>query len=134
MLAGGALVVLLVTGLYQFYTVVPQAVQDEMTEFRFGTIFITKMTLFVVLLALIAAHAAWLGPRIQRALDAAGDATGGATADSAPPAPPLPVEPPPPLRRGRPSPDATIAKALGWGLTSILILKSGGLRSCSVTL
>lgn len=82
MLAGGALVVLLVTGLYQFYTVVPQAVQDEMTEFRFGTIFMTKMTLFVVLLALIAAHAAWLGPRIQRALDAAGDATGGATADS----------------------------------------------------
>ena len=59
-----------------------QAVQDEMTEFRFGTIFITKMTLFVVLLALTAAHAAWLGPRIQRELDAAGDATGGATADS----------------------------------------------------
>ncbi len=78
MLAAGALLVLLATGLYQFYEVVPQHVQDEMTEFRFGTIFITKMTLLVLLLGLIAAHAAWLGPRIQRALDAAGGAGGSA--------------------------------------------------------
>ncbi len=70
MLAGIALLVLLTTGLYQFYEMVPQPVQDEMNEFRFGMIFMTKMTLFVVLLVLIAAHAAWIGPRIQRALDA----------------------------------------------------------------
>lgn len=71
MLAGVALVVLLTTGLYQFYSVVPEAVQEEMTEFRFGMIFMAKMTVFVALLALIVAHAAWLGPRIQRELDAA---------------------------------------------------------------
>jgi uncharacterized membrane protein len=71
MLAGAALVVLLATGLYQFYSVVPEAVQEEMAEFRFGMIFMTKMTVFVALLALIVAHAAWLGPRIQRELDAA---------------------------------------------------------------
>ena len=70
MLAGIALLVLLTTGLYQFYEMVPQHVQDDMNEFHFGMIFMTKMTLFVVLLALIAAHAAWIGPRIQRALDA----------------------------------------------------------------
>jgi putative copper export protein len=80
MLAGGALLVLLATGLYQFYTVVPEPQREAMTEFRFGMIFMTKMTLFVVLLALIAAHVAWLAPRIQRALDAAGDTTGDAAA------------------------------------------------------
>ena len=73
MLAGVALVVLLATGLYQFYSVVPEAVQEEMTEFRFGMIFMAKMTVFVALLALIVVHVAWLGPRIQRELDAATD-------------------------------------------------------------
>ncbi len=80
MLAGVALVVLLVTGLYQFYEVVPEAVQEQMAEFRFGMIFISKMTVFVALIALIALHAAWLGPRIQRALDAAGDSPADAEA------------------------------------------------------
>jgi uncharacterized membrane protein len=76
MLAGVALVVLLTTGLYQFYSVVPEAVQEEMTEFRFGMTFMAKMTVFVALLALIVAHAAWLGPRIQRELDTASSADG----------------------------------------------------------
>ncbi len=80
MLAGVALVVLLATGLYQFYEVVPEAVQDEMTDFRFGMIFISKMTLFTLLIGLIVAHAAWLGPRIQRELDAVGAAGGDAEA------------------------------------------------------
>ncbi|MDA0257053.1 MAG: CopD family protein [Chloroflexi bacterium] len=82
MLAGVALLTLLVTGLYQFYEVVPQAVQDEMNEFRFGMIFITKMTLLVVLVALIVAHAMWLGPRIQRAVDEVRDASSDAGDES----------------------------------------------------
>ncbi len=77
MIAGVSLVALTITGLYQFYEVVPVAVQEEMADFRFGPLFMAKMTLFLVLIALIALHAAWLGPRIQRALDAAGTTGGG---------------------------------------------------------
>jgi len=73
--AGVALMVLLTTGLYQFYERVPEPIQEEMTDYRFGRIFMTKMTLFTLLLALIVAHAAWLGPRIQRAMEAV-DASG----------------------------------------------------------
>jgi uncharacterized membrane protein len=51
-----ALVVLLVTGLYQFYTVTPDVVSDDMTSYRFGWLFITKMTLFTVVLVLVALH------------------------------------------------------------------------------
>ncbi|MYH41571.1 MAG: hypothetical protein F4150_07415 [Chloroflexi bacterium] len=76
MIAGVSLVALLVTGLYQFYEVVPVAVQEEMNDFRFGPLFMAKMTLFLVLIALIAVHAAWLGPRIQAALDAGTAAEG----------------------------------------------------------
>ncbi len=77
MIAGVSLIALLVTGLYQFYGVVPVAVQEEMNSFRFGPLFMAKMTLFLALVALIALHAAWLGPRIQRALEAA-ETAGGA--------------------------------------------------------
>jgi uncharacterized membrane protein len=70
-LAAVALIVLLATGLYQFYERVPEPIQEEMTDYRFGRIFMAKMTLFTLLLALIVAHAAWLGPRIQRAMEAA---------------------------------------------------------------
>ena len=76
MMAGVSLVALTATGLYQFYAVVPVAVQEEMNSFRFGPLFMAKMTLFLALIALIALHAAWLGPRIQRALEA-GPAGGG---------------------------------------------------------
>lgn len=76
MIAGVSLVALVVTGLYQFYTVVPESVQEEMTAFRFGAIFMAKMTLLLVLVVLIAVHAAVLGPRIQRALETDG-AEGG---------------------------------------------------------
>ena len=78
MIAGVSLVALLLTGLYQFYEVVPVVVQEGMNDFRFGPLFMAKMTLFLALLALIAMHAAWLGPRIQAALDRAG--TDGAAA------------------------------------------------------
>ncbi len=63
-----ALVGLLTTGLFQFYTdaIVPPQIQDEMNDFRWGGIFMLKMTLFLVLIAMIAFHAAVLAQRIAR--------------------------------------------------------------------
>ena len=68
--AAVSLVGLLVTGLYQFYSLVPDAIQEEMLDFRFGLIFVVKMTNFVLLVGLIAAHAMYFGPRIRRASEA----------------------------------------------------------------
>ena len=59
-----ALVGLLLTGLYQFYNVTPDVVTDDITAFRFGTIFMIKMTLFLVLIAMIAFHGAVLARRM----------------------------------------------------------------------
>lgn len=59
-----ALVGLLVTGLYQFYNVTPDSVTDDMTAYRFGIIFMIKMTLFVLLIAMIAFHGAVLARRM----------------------------------------------------------------------
>ena len=69
MLAGISLLGLLVTGLYQFYNdeVVPPGVRENMMDFRWGLVFSTKMTLFVVLVALIAVHGAYFGRRIRAA-------------------------------------------------------------------
>ena len=69
-IAGVSLVGLLVTGLYQFYSLVPDAIQEDMLDFRFGLIFMVKMTGFVLLVALIALHAMYFGPRIRRASEA----------------------------------------------------------------
>ncbi len=69
MMAGLALVISLVTGLYQFYNVTPDSVTEDMTSFRFGWIFITKMTLFTVFVGLVAFHAV-IGRRIGRLADA----------------------------------------------------------------
>lgn len=73
-IAGFALLTSLVTGLYQFYSVTPDPVSDDMTSYRFGWIFITKMTLFTIFIAMIAFHAV-VGRRIGRLADAvaAGD-------------------------------------------------------------
>lgn len=73
-IAGTALVISLVTGLYQFYNVTPDAVSEDMSSYRFGWIFIAKMTLFTVFIALVAFHAV-IGRRIGRLADAviAGD-------------------------------------------------------------
>ena len=72
-----ALVGLLVTGLFQFYSgdVVPEFVRDDMMDYRWGLIFSTKMTLLLVLIALIAVHTIVFGRRIREASDAvvAGD-------------------------------------------------------------
>lgn len=70
-LTGLALVALLVTGLYQFYSVVPEPVRESMNDYRFGPVFMIKMTAVVVLVALIGVHAMYFGPRIARASDAA---------------------------------------------------------------
>ena len=63
---------LVVTGLIQFYSdeLLPPAVRDEMMDFRFGPIFVTKMTLLVVLVAMIAVHGAVFGRRIRRISEA----------------------------------------------------------------
>ncbi|MBM4415019.1 MAG: hypothetical protein FJ035_01855 [Chloroflexi bacterium] len=67
-----AVVGLVVTGLYQFYNeaIVPQPVQDSMLDYRWGVIFMTKMTLLVVLVALIAVHGAVFGRRVREASEA----------------------------------------------------------------
>lgn len=69
-LAGGALVVLLVTGLYQFYSVVPEFVRNDMTSYRFGLIFTLKMASFALLVVLILAHALIFSRRVARLSDA----------------------------------------------------------------
>jgi len=61
-----ALVLLVATGLFQFYQddVVPPDVRENMVDYRFGLIFMTKMTLLVVLVGMIAFHAAVLARRM----------------------------------------------------------------------
>ena len=73
-IAGIALVISLVTGLYQFYSVTPEFVNEDISSYRFGWIFIIKMTLFTIFIALVAFHAV-IGRRIGRLADAviAGD-------------------------------------------------------------
>ena len=78
-MAGGAMVVSLVTGLYQFYSVTPEQVSDDMTSFRFGWIFMTKMTLFLLFVALVGFHAV-VGRRIGRLADAVVAGNGDARA------------------------------------------------------
>lgn len=70
MLAGVSILVLLATGLYQFYSVTPAPIQDDMMSYRFGQIFITKMTLFTALIGLIMVHAMVFARRIRRLSDA----------------------------------------------------------------
>lgn len=63
-----ALVGLLITGLIQFYdeAVVPPSIQESMNDYRWGQIFMWKMTLFLVLIGMIAFHAMVLAKRIGR--------------------------------------------------------------------
>ena len=69
-LSAAALVLLLVTGLYQFYSVVPTAVSDDMMSYRFGMLFMTKMTLFVIVVALVGVHIV-VGKRVGQLTEAA---------------------------------------------------------------
>ena len=63
-----ALVGLVATGLFQFYddAVVPPSIQESMNDYRWGQIFMLKMTLVVVLVGMIAFHGAVLARRIGR--------------------------------------------------------------------
>ncbi len=72
-----ALVVLLITGLYQYFSIVPEHIRDNPQGYRFGTIFIAKMGGFATILVLIAVHVFLFGRRIARLSDAviAGDET-----------------------------------------------------------
>lgn len=70
-----ALVILLVTGLYQLFSIVPESIRSNMGDYRFGVAFMAKIALAVLLVAGIAVHAMYYGPRIARLADevAAGD-------------------------------------------------------------
>ena len=88
MIVGISLVGLLLTGLAQFYTdvFVPPDIRESMADFHFGRVFVTKMTLFVVLLGLIATHGAIFGRRIAAISDAvqAGEMDAGEAGAGAP--------------------------------------------------
>lgn len=63
-----ALVGLVITGLTQFFDqeVVPPQIRESMNNYRWGQIFMWKMTMFVVLIGMIGFHAAVLARRIGR--------------------------------------------------------------------
>lgn len=69
MLAGISLVLLLVTGLYQFYAGVPDDVRENLNDYRFGTIFSLKMLMFVIFIVLLVLHTVVIGRRIRRLSD-----------------------------------------------------------------
>ena len=71
-IVGVSLTGLLLTGLAMFYTdiYVPPDVRENIMDFHFGRVFVTKMTLFVVLVAMIAVHGVVFGRRIARISDA----------------------------------------------------------------
>jgi uncharacterized membrane protein len=70
MLAGTAIVVLLATGLYQFYSTVPENVRDDIMAYRWGMVFSVKMAAFTLLVVLIFVHAFVFSRRIARLSDA----------------------------------------------------------------
>lgn len=69
MLAGLSLVLLLVTGLYQFYSAVPDEVRENLTDYRFGTLFSVKMLFFLIFIALLVLHTVVIGRRVRRLSD-----------------------------------------------------------------
>ena len=69
MLAGISLVTLLVTGLFQYYTTVPESVRAAPEDYLFGTIFSLKMLMFTILLILIYIHMFRYGRRITALSD-----------------------------------------------------------------
>ncbi len=70
-----ALVLLLVTGLYQYYSIVPDSIRQDPEGYRFGAIFATKMGAFTTIIVLIGVHVGVFARRIARLSDAviAGD-------------------------------------------------------------
>ena len=79
LMVGVSLVGLVLTGLFQFYSddLVPPDVRKNMFDFRFGPVFVAKMTLLVVLVVMIGLHGAYFGRRVARLSDEAGEAEPG---------------------------------------------------------
>ncbi len=75
-MTGVALAVLVATGFYQLFSVVPEPVRENMTDFRFGAVFMVKMAVFVLLVILIGVHGMYYGPRIARASAAVAESDG----------------------------------------------------------
>ena len=67
-IAAFALLILLLTGLYQFYFIVPDTVSSDMATYNFGRIFMLKMTLFIVVLGPVVLHII-LGKKIGKLVD-----------------------------------------------------------------
>ena len=72
-MTGVSLAVLVATGFYQLFSVVPEPVRENMSEFRFGVVFMAKMAVFILLVILIGMHGMYYGPRIARASEAAAE-------------------------------------------------------------
>lgn len=70
MIAGIALVLLVVTGIYQYFAMVPADIRAHLTTTRWGTIFMFKMGLLGIFLALLAYHVFAIAPRIGRLSEA----------------------------------------------------------------
>ncbi|TAJ18905.1 MAG: hypothetical protein EPO65_08040 [Dehalococcoidia bacterium] len=70
-----AIVVLLVTGLYQYYAIIPAEIRDHPQDYRFGMLFAAKMGGFTLILVLIGLHVVLFARKIARLSDAvlAGD-------------------------------------------------------------
>lgn len=68
MLATFAIVVLVITGVYQYATIVPKGVRDSSTS-RFGLIFSIKMMMFFLVMVMIGVHTRLYGRRIARLSD-----------------------------------------------------------------
>ncbi len=64
MIAGIAIVLLVVTGIYQYMSMVPADIRGNLSSYRFGTIFMLKMALFAAFLALLFYHVFFVARRI----------------------------------------------------------------------
>lgn len=76
MLAGISIVVLLVTGLYQYFTLAPAEIRENLMDYRYGMIFTWKMLSFSILVVLVLVHAFVFSRRINRLSDAVIEGTG----------------------------------------------------------
>lgn len=76
-IASVAIVGLVVTGVYQYMSIVPSAIRSDLAHFRFGYLFMTKMVMFALFLALLALHAGRTARRVTRMSEAVerGEAT-----------------------------------------------------------
>jgi uncharacterized membrane protein len=70
-----SLVVLLITGLYQYFSMVPEAIREDPQGYRFGSIFAAKMGAVTTIIVLTALHVIVFSRKIARLSDAviAGD-------------------------------------------------------------